>query len=273
MHTLDKGDGPFDLIWSEGSIFIVGFREGLAAWHSLLSPDGGLAVSEMAWLRSDPPEECRRFFAEVYPGMTTIAANLATIEACGYDVVGHFTEPESAWWDHYYLPLEARLRIVATAVRQRRGKAGHNRLHSEGDRDVSQVLRLLRQRVLPDATALSVISIHMLCWSKTPRACPMGSCSTLESESAAVYSGLPMNRIHSSFVALCTGVCIGIVLWVAAGCSSGGHSREPAFRVLVVASSDRDHAPMVARAESFLTGIARGEPLRPGLHAGPQSNQ
>lgn len=44
--------------------------------------------------------------------MTDIATNLATIEACGYEVIGHFVEPESAWWDHYLLPLEARLRIV-----------------------------------------------------------------------------------------------------------------------------------------------------------------
>jgi hypothetical protein len=44
--------------------------------------------------------------------MTSIAENLATIEACGYDVVGHFTEPESAWWDHYYGPLGARLGVL-----------------------------------------------------------------------------------------------------------------------------------------------------------------
>ncbi len=112
MHGLNEDDGPFDLIWSEGSIFIVGFREGLAAWRSLLSPGGGLAVSDVAWVRSDPPEECRKFFDEVYPGMTSVAENLAAIEACGYEIIGHFTEPESAWWDHFYRPLETRLRIL-----------------------------------------------------------------------------------------------------------------------------------------------------------------
>lgn len=112
MHSLNESDGPFDLIWSEGSIFIVGFREGLAAWRKLLPPGGGLAVSDVAWLRSDPPRECREFFGEVYLGMTSVAENLAMIDACDYDLVGHFTEPESAWWDHYYGPLEARLRIL-----------------------------------------------------------------------------------------------------------------------------------------------------------------
>jgi cyclopropane fatty-acyl-phospholipid synthase-like methyltransferase len=110
MRTLAKDDGPFDLIWSEGAIFVVGFREGLAAWHSLLAPGGGLAVSEMAWLRSDPPAECRQFFAAVYPALTDVAANLKTIETCGYEILEHFAEPESAWWDGLYHPLEDRLR-------------------------------------------------------------------------------------------------------------------------------------------------------------------
>jgi len=112
MRTLAKEEGPFDLIWSEGAIFIVGFRAGLAAWHSLLAPGGGLAVSELAWLKSDPPAECREFFSSVYPAMTDVATNLATIAACGYEVVGHFAQPESAWWEPLYHPLEERLRVL-----------------------------------------------------------------------------------------------------------------------------------------------------------------
>ena len=112
MHTLAQDEGPFDLVWSEGALFVMGFREGLAACHSLLAPGGGLAVSELAWLRSDPPADCRQFWAEAYPALTSIAANLATIEACGFEVLGHFTQPESAWWEPFYHPLEERLRML-----------------------------------------------------------------------------------------------------------------------------------------------------------------
>lgn len=112
MKSLTEDDGPFDLIWSEGAIFVVGFREGLTAWHSLLAPGGGLAVSELAWLRSDVPDECRQFFEGVYPAMTSVEANLATIESCGYEVVGHFVQPDSAWWEPLYHPLEERLRVM-----------------------------------------------------------------------------------------------------------------------------------------------------------------
>ena len=47
----------------------------------------------------------------------------------------------------------------------------------------------------------------------------------------------------------------GMVLTLC-GCSGATHSREPALRVLVVASSDHDHTPMIAKAEPFLATLA-----------------
>jgi cyclopropane fatty-acyl-phospholipid synthase-like methyltransferase len=109
MRDLGREEGVFDLIWSEGAIFIMGFSTGLAAWRSMLAAGGLLAVSEMAWFRSDAPAECRRFFADAYPAMVDVGANLAMIQACGYKEIGHFPLPESAWWDSYYDPLGVRL--------------------------------------------------------------------------------------------------------------------------------------------------------------------
>jgi hypothetical protein len=37
---------------------------------------------------------------------------MAAIRACDFEIVGHFTQPESAWWDPYYHPLEDRLRSL-----------------------------------------------------------------------------------------------------------------------------------------------------------------
>jgi SAM-dependent methyltransferase len=112
MRTLTKEDGPFDLIWSEGALFVMGFREGLTTCHSILTPGGRLAVSELCWLRPDPPAECRGFFSEVYPAMTDVDAALAVIRACDYELLGHFTVPESTWWTSYCHPLEERLRLL-----------------------------------------------------------------------------------------------------------------------------------------------------------------
>ena len=112
MRSLTKDDGPFDLIWSEGVLFIVGLREGLTTCHSLLTPGGGLAVSELCWLQPDPPAECRGFFSEVFPAMTDVETAMGIIRACGYEPIGHFIVPESAWWTSYYHPLEERLRML-----------------------------------------------------------------------------------------------------------------------------------------------------------------
>jgi hypothetical protein len=66
-------------------------------------------VTELVWLRPDPPADVAEFFGREYPAMTDIGAVVATVRACGYEPIGHFTLPNRAWWDHYYTPLEAKL--------------------------------------------------------------------------------------------------------------------------------------------------------------------
>jgi len=112
MAKLQLPEKSFDLVWSEGALFAIGFREGLQACHRFLKPGGFLAVTELCWLRADAPDECKEFFARVYPAIADIDANLGSMRACGYEILGHFILPESAWWDQYYRPLEDRLRSM-----------------------------------------------------------------------------------------------------------------------------------------------------------------
>ena len=100
---------PFDVVWAEGSLFVMGFAEGLRACWGMLKPGGCLAASELTWLRPDAPEEIRDYFAGQYPAMTDVAGNLALLEGCGFSPVEHFVLPESAWWLPYYHPLAARV--------------------------------------------------------------------------------------------------------------------------------------------------------------------
>ncbi len=109
MFALPWPEGSFDVIWAEGSIYVIGFERGLREWREWLRPGGYLAVSELSWLRTDPPRELREHWNREYPALTTIAANIALIDAAGYRRIGYFTLPEDAWWDDYYRPLEARL--------------------------------------------------------------------------------------------------------------------------------------------------------------------
>lgn len=109
MFALPFGEQTFDVIWSEGAIYIIGFTEGLYTWQRFLKPRGYVAVSELAWLRPHPPTEAATFWEVAYPGMRTREENLEIIRVVGYRDVGHFVLPVESWWKNYYTPLEARI--------------------------------------------------------------------------------------------------------------------------------------------------------------------
>lgn len=107
-----KFEEPFDLIWSEGAIYILGFERGLREWRHQLKPGGFIVVTEISWLKPNPPEPPRHFWGEAYPSMGTIEQNLAHLAAAGYRSLGHFTLPENDWWDNYYHPMVARIEAL-----------------------------------------------------------------------------------------------------------------------------------------------------------------
>ena len=108
MFELSFPPATFDLIWAEGSIYIIGLEEGLKQWHPLIKADGFMVLSELVWLNSQPPKTIQTYWQENYPAMRTLEQVLNLIPKCGYKLIGHFTFPEKAWWN-YYLPLEARI--------------------------------------------------------------------------------------------------------------------------------------------------------------------
>lgn len=109
MTALNFPDETFDLIWSEGAIYVMGFENGLRAWKRLLKPGGAIAVTEISWLGPPISDEVKRFWTAAYPAMTDTAGNLGAVERAGYAPLGHFVLPDSAWWDDYYTPIETRI--------------------------------------------------------------------------------------------------------------------------------------------------------------------
>ena len=95
---------------------MMGVPAALAAWAPLLKPGGRIALTEAVWLKSDPPEPVRTNWTE-YPAMTDVEACRAIIRRAGLKLLGDFVLPESAWWDDYYGPLEARARQLADKYR------------------------------------------------------------------------------------------------------------------------------------------------------------
>ena len=109
MDDLPFEEDCFDLIWGEGSIYLMGFGEGLGYLRRFLKAGGAMAATELCWLVESPAEEARSFFREAYPAMRAVAENTDTITKTGYSGIATFTLPESAWWDGYYTPLEKRI--------------------------------------------------------------------------------------------------------------------------------------------------------------------
>ena len=109
MSALPFAEGEFDLIWSEGALYVMGFDRGLAAWRKFLKPGGYLVVTEASWFRPNPPRELAEFWAEGYPGMRSVEANADAARERGWEVVATFHLPEAAWTEGYYAPLRERL--------------------------------------------------------------------------------------------------------------------------------------------------------------------
>ncbi|NER45266.1 MAG: class I SAM-dependent methyltransferase [Symploca sp. SIO1A3] len=108
MLALSFPEATFDLLWAEGSIYIIGLEEGLKQWQALLKPGGYLVVSELVWLQPQPPEVIQSYWGENYPGMRTWEEVLNLVPEWGYDLIGNFILPEKAWWN-YYLPLQEKI--------------------------------------------------------------------------------------------------------------------------------------------------------------------
>lgn len=109
MDALSFGAESLDLIWSEGAIYNMGFSAGLAAWKPFLRRGGVLAVSEITWLRPDPPDEIRRHWETEYPEIATAPEKIARLEQSGYDLLGYLVLPPDNWIENYYEPTERRI--------------------------------------------------------------------------------------------------------------------------------------------------------------------
>lgn len=116
--ALDDAPASYDLLWSEGAIYNLGWAEGLRRWRPLLRSGGHLAATEATWLTEDRPAEVVAFWREAYPSMGTIASNSEAARSAGYDVLDAFVLPASAWWDEYYRPLQARVETLRERARE-----------------------------------------------------------------------------------------------------------------------------------------------------------
>lgn len=105
MGAMDFPHGSFDLIWSEGASFIIGFGKAVETWRPFLRPNGYAVISDLFWFDRNPPQEARDYFAEKCPDLMHVDDVRPLVERAGYRLAGSFRLPAESWWTAYYTPL------------------------------------------------------------------------------------------------------------------------------------------------------------------------
>ena len=108
MDDLSFVPGEFDVIWSEGAVYNMGFEAGVSAWRRFLKPGGKLIVSEITWLSARRPPELSSHWEAEYPEIDVASARIGILERQGYSPEAYFVLPAHCWLDNYYRPMQRR---------------------------------------------------------------------------------------------------------------------------------------------------------------------
>jgi len=106
MDNLPFGEEEYDVIWSEGAIYNIGFEKGVADWNRYLKVDGLLIVSEITWTTASRPSELQKHWESEYPEIDVASSKIRILEKNGYSPIGYFILPEHCWLDNYYRPMQ-----------------------------------------------------------------------------------------------------------------------------------------------------------------------
>lgn len=106
MDNLPFAENELDLIWAEGSIYSIGYENGLKYCHKFLKDGGYIAVSEATWFTPERPKEIEDFWMSNYNKIDLIATKVNQMQKAGYMPIAHFVMPESTWWS-YFNPMPA----------------------------------------------------------------------------------------------------------------------------------------------------------------------
>lgn len=103
MTNLPFEREEFDIIWSEGAIYIMGFENGLESFGEYLKEGGYLVASEISWLKQEDeiPKECFNSWKNAYNEIATREENIETAQKHGYEVIETVVLSNKGWEEYY----------------------------------------------------------------------------------------------------------------------------------------------------------------------------
>lgn len=105
MINLPFAKNQFDVIWAEGSAYIMGVKEALNDWRPFIKHNGYLVISDLVWLTDAPDLEALAFWQQNYPLMTNKKQRCQMMVKAGYQIVDSFTQSTESW-NNYLNPLK-----------------------------------------------------------------------------------------------------------------------------------------------------------------------
>lgn len=135
MDELPFKKESYDLIWAEGSIFIIDYEQGLAYWREFLKPGGFIAVTECSWLGNKRSQNLG-WIQDNLPEIDTIEHKIHQMAEAGYEPYTHFILPETCWTeptmeaflkDH---PGDLKARLSSTVLKRKSPITGITKIAS-----------------------------------------------------------------------------------------------------------------------------------------------
>lgn len=117
MTELPFEKDSFDLIWAEGSAYIMGVTNALSKWQPLLTKDGILVFSDLVWFTDTADKDAKSFWDKQYPDIQLLTTRTKQIEAAGYEILSSFSLSDKAW-QNYIKPLKHRVGTLQSTMQK-----------------------------------------------------------------------------------------------------------------------------------------------------------
>jgi len=102
----------FDLIWSEGALYIMGIEKALVEARKILKKKGFLVFSDLCYITKDPiPLEVSQYLKEEGAEVIHYEDSIKKMKELEYEVIDSFILPSEAWTKYYYDPMREEIKI------------------------------------------------------------------------------------------------------------------------------------------------------------------